>query len=51
MNSNHFLYAAYIVTWLIHIGYILYLTSRTRRLSQEIGDLERTSQRGTQDSR
>jgi CcmD family protein len=49
--SNKFLMAAYIVTWVIHIGYILYLGARTRRVSEELKELEATSQRnvgGTQ---
>ncbi len=44
MNSNDFLIAAYVVTWALHIGYILYLTSRTKRLREDVRELERTSQ-------
>lgn len=37
-----FLYAAYVVTWLIHIAYILYLTRRFARVRDEARELERT---------
>lgn len=36
-----FLYAAYIVTWVVHIGYLLSLTSRFRKLKQDIEELKR----------
>lgn len=36
-----YLNAALTVTWVIHIGYLLYLTSRFSRLRQEVKDLER----------
>jgi CcmD family protein len=36
-----FLYAAYVVTWVIHIGYLLSLTARFRKLKQEMSDLQR----------
>jgi CcmD family protein len=36
-----FLYAAYIVTWLIHLGYLAWLTRGFRRVREEIKDLER----------
>lgn len=45
MKSTSFLYAAYIVTWVIHFGYILYLTGRARRLREEMRDLQRESER------
>ncbi len=51
MTGNQALYAAYAVTWLIHIGYIIYLTSRSRRIADEVKDLERTSQRRTDETR
>ena len=51
MKSNGFLMAAFIVTWVIHIGYILYLGSRAKRLQQDIEELNRTSQRQTPESR
>ena len=40
MSSNKFLMAAYIVTWAIHIGYILHLGSRAKRLAQDIRELQ-----------
>jgi len=40
-NGDKFLFAAYVVTWAVHIGYLLYLTGRARRLRSEIRDLER----------
>jgi CcmD family protein len=47
MKSIGFLYAAYIVTWVIHFGYILYLSGRARRLREDMRDLDReTGQRG-----
>ena len=36
-----FLYLAYIATWTIHGLYILYLTSRYRRLREERKELEK----------
>jgi CcmD family protein len=35
MNSLKFLYAAYIVTWIIHVTYIATLISRHSRLRRE----------------
>lgn len=37
-----FLYAAYIVTWVIHIGYLLSLTARFRRLQRDLAELKRS---------
>lgn len=37
----NFLNAAYVVTWIIHIAYILYLTRRFARLRAEARELER----------
>ena len=51
MNSNEFLMAAYIVTWAIHIGYILYLSARTRRVSEDLKELASTSQRSSLESK
>jgi len=36
-----YLYAAYIITWVIHIGYIGTLVRRYKRLRQEMEDLKR----------
>ena len=41
MKSHAFLYAAYIATWVIHIGYLGTLVRRYSRLKQEIKELER----------
>ena len=41
MNANKFLYAAYIVTWLIHIGYLGILVRKYSRLKDEIGALRK----------
>lgn len=41
MNANTYLYAAYIVTWLIHIGYLGILVRKYSRLKDEIGQLRR----------
>ena len=48
--NNRFLMAAYIVTWAIHIGYILYLGARTRRVSEDLKELA-TSQRDPNETR
>ena len=37
----NYLYAAYIATWLIHIGYVLTLTRRYNRLKEEAKELGR----------
>ncbi len=39
-----YLWAAYIVTWAIHIGYLLLLNARARHLKQEAEELERSQQ-------
>jgi CcmD family protein len=49
--SNKYLMAAYIVTWVIHNGYILYLGARTRRVAEELKELESTSQHRSSESR
>jgi hypothetical protein len=36
-----FLYAAYGITWAVHIIYLLVLTRRFARLREDIKDLER----------
>jgi len=45
MSSNGYLLAAFVVTWAIHIAYILYLGSRAKRLEQDITELLRPSGR------
>ena len=36
-----YMWAAYIVTWVVHIAYLLYLTSRARRIRQEAEELKK----------
>ena len=45
MSSNKFLLAAYVVTWAIHIGYILYLGARAKAVERDIQELKASSQR------
>jgi CcmD family protein len=40
----NYLYAAYIATWAIHIGYLAYVLRRYARLRPEIEDLKRKRQ-------
>jgi hypothetical protein len=41
MSANPYLFAAYAVTWLIHITYISTIVSRYFRLKREITELNR----------
>jgi CcmD family protein len=41
MNKVHFLYAAYIVTWVVHITYLAILGRKAARLRREVEDLKR----------
>jgi CcmD family protein len=41
MTSNPYLFAAYAVTWLIHIGYLTTIVRRYARLKREIDDLKK----------
>jgi CcmD family protein len=41
MNAIKFLYAAYIVTWLIHALYLGSLVRRYKSLRQQLKDLRR----------
>ena len=34
------LYIAYAATWVIHIGYLLFLTSKAKKLREEARDLQ-----------
>ena len=36
-----FLYAAYAITWLIHIGYLATVAERYKRLRREVEELEK----------
>ena len=40
-HGEAFLYAAYIVVWVIHCGYALTLVSRGKRLQREARELKR----------
>lgn len=42
MNANHYLYAAYIVTWAIHGTYLYILTRKAKRVRREFEKLKRT---------
>ena len=37
----NYLYTAYVVTWVVHILYLFYLSQRAARLREEALDLER----------
>ncbi len=39
--KNGYLFAAYAVTWIIHIGYISTIVSRYSRLKEEIAALKK----------
>jgi len=41
MKSNPYLLAAYVATWLIHIGYLTTLVTRYSRVRREIEDLKK----------
>ena len=41
MNTTPYLYAAYIVTGVIHAGYLLMLWGRYQKLKREMRDLQR----------
>ena len=41
MNKLYFLYAAYVVTWVVHISYLVILGRKAARLRREIKDLKR----------
>jgi hypothetical protein len=36
-----YMWAAYIVTWVVHIAYLLYLSSRARRVRAEAEELRK----------
>lgn len=40
MNSMYFLYAAYLTTLFLHIGYLRALTKRRKRLRDELCEIE-----------
>lgn len=41
VNHNAYLYAAYIVVWVVHISYTLTLMSRGKRMKREARELNR----------
>lgn len=41
MNSLHYLYAAYIATWVIHGTYLFILTRKSARLRREMEKLKK----------
>ena len=41
MTSNPYLFAAYAVTWIIHIAYLTTIMRRYSRLKREVDDLKR----------
>ncbi len=40
MNSIHYLYAAYVVTWAIHGTYLFILSRKAARIRREMGKLK-----------
>lgn len=41
MNGNTYLYAAYAITWIIHIAYLGTLVSRYARVKRDFGELKK----------
>ena len=41
MRGNGYLFAAYAVTWIIHIAYLATIVRRYSRLKQEIDELKK----------
>jgi len=41
MSTNPYLFAAYAVTWIIHIVYLATIFSRSARLKREIEELKK----------
>ena len=41
VNGNAYLYAAYIVVWVIHVAYACTLLSRGKRMKREMDELNR----------
>lgn len=42
MNGNHYLYAAYIVTWAIHGTYLYILARKAKRVRKEVERLKKS---------
>ncbi len=36
-----YMWAAYIVTWVVHLGYLAFLTARTNRVKREFEELDK----------
>jgi len=47
MNSIAFLKAAYIITWLVYLGYLARILLGMKKVAAERAELERTTARGT----
>jgi hypothetical protein len=45
MNKNYYLFAAYAVTWIIHITYLATIMRRYARLRRESDELGKTAGR------
>jgi CcmD family protein len=41
MNGNPYLFAAYAVTWIIHITYLATIVRRYSRLKREVAELKK----------
>jgi CcmD family protein len=41
VNNNAYLYAAYIVVWVVHLAYACSLVSRGKRMKREMRELNR----------
>lgn len=41
MTSNPYLFAAYAVTWIIHIAYLASIVSRYARLKREVDEFKK----------
>lgn len=41
MNKLYFLYAAYIVTWMVHLAYLAVLGRKAARVRREVEELQR----------
>lgn len=47
MNAIAFLKAAYIITWVIYLGYLAQILLRMKKVQEERAELERTTARDT----
>jgi CcmD family protein len=44
--NNAYLYAAYVVVWVVHCVYAFSLASRARRMKREAGELAASARKG-----